>query len=156
MTEPSPSKDPAADPRRRWSAQEREAFDRLLPLAHVELMKVALTLIRGDGQDHHFEASALAQASLIRLSQRYVAQWRSRVDFYRWASGVMRQVLVDHARSRRTAGVTLGVDNEPSQIGLALMAVDDALRKLERLEAQIGFADTSPMPPPRHEDAPSR
>ena len=134
--------------RRHWSAQEREAFDRLQPLMQAELLQVALTLIRGKPQEHRREASALAQAALIRLSQRYVAQWHSRVDFYRWAAGVMRHVLIDHARAQRAAGPAPGIDDEPSQIGLALMAIDDALRQLERLEAQVGFADTTPMPPP--------
>ena len=150
------SKEHPADPRRRWSAQEREAFDQLLPLVHVELLKVAMTLIRTDRRDHRFEASALVQASLIRLSQRHVAQWRSRIDFYRWSTSLMRHTLIEHARSQRMAGVTQGIDNAPSRIGLALMAVDDALRKLEHLEAQVGFAVTSPMPPPRHDDTPSR
>ena len=114
----------------------------------LELQKVAETLIKGRQPTHRLETSALVQAALIRLSQRYVAQWHSRIDFYRWAAGVMRNALIDHARSLRAAGAAPGLDDEPSQIGLALMAIDDALRQLERLEAQVGFADTSPIPPP--------
>src|ERR1700743_120680 len=33
--------EPFVDPRRRWSAEERESLDGLLPLIHVELLKAA-------------------------------------------------------------------------------------------------------------------
>jgi hypothetical protein len=144
------------DFRRRWSADEREALDSLLPAIHIELMEVAMALVQCDQHDQRFEASGLAQAALIRLSQRYGEQLRSRVEFFRWAASVMRHVLVDHARWQRAAGAVQSDDADASQIGLALLAVDDALRRLERMETQQpDFVATPPMPP-RRSGGPSR
>ncbi len=136
------------DPRRRWSAEERESLDRLLPVIHVELLKVAAVLVQLDQYDERLEASGLVQAALIRLAQRHGAQWRSRVEFFRWTATIMRHVLVNHFDPHRRGGAASHQDVDVRQVGLALLSVDDALRKLEQMERMHeDFLATTPMPP---------
>jgi RNA polymerase sigma factor (TIGR02999 family) len=84
------------------------------------------------------------------LSQRQTAQWSSRGEFFAWAAKVMRHVLVDHARARHAAkrgGKNEHVDLDDHEASVSrvfatddawieLAALDDALKKLERLDPQ--------------------
>ncbi len=137
--------DRAAGARRRWSEDERESLESLLPVIHVELLKVTSALLQRSN-DERYEAAALVRAALIRLSHRHGDKWRSRVEFFRWTAAILRHALVDHARSQRLA-VDIDVEEDPTrQVGVALLAVDSALRNLESTE-QIHeeFVATSPL-----------
>ena len=144
--------DEVTDLLHRWSKGEREALDVLLPLVYEELRKLARSLVRGERQDNTLQATGLVHETFIRLSQRRTAHWGSRGEFFGWAAKVMRHVLVDHARSHRTAkrgGDAVHVSLDDSEAGLPpspphatdeawsdLVALDDALKRLELLDAQ--------------------
>lgn len=140
--------EPFVDPRRRWSAEERESLDGLLPLIHVELLKAATVLVQLDQYDKRLEAAGLVQAALIRLAQRHGKQWHSRVEFFRWTATIMRHVLVSHFDPNRPGAAASGEAVDVRQVGLALLSVDDALRKLEQMERMHDdFLATAPVPP---------
>jgi RNA polymerase sigma factor (TIGR02999 family) len=134
----------------RWSGGERAALDRLVPVIYEELRKVARSLVRREHSDNTLQATGLVHEAFIRLSHRQTAHWRSRGEFFAWAATVMRHVLVDHARARRTAkrgGKSEHVNLDDHEAGVSrvlltndswieLAALDDALRKLERLDPQ--------------------
>jgi RNA polymerase sigma factor (TIGR02999 family) len=90
----------------------------------------------------------------LRLAHEQVLQMGCRQQFFGLASSVMRHVLVDHARARRAAKRDAGTEvrsldtaalsEDPQwQAALAvaddtidLVALDEALQRLERLDAQ--------------------
>lgn len=137
--------DRAAGARRRWSEDERESLESLLPVIHVELLKVAMALLQRSN-DERYEAAGLVRAALIRLSHRHGGKWRSRIEFFRWTAAILRHALVDHARSQRLSA-DCEVDADPArQVGAALLAVDSALRNLEATEQfHEEFVATSPL-----------
>lgn len=75
--------------------------DRLWELVYPELRKRAGYLVRGERSDHTLSATAVVHEAFVRLSSRMAHEWQDRSHFYAVASGIMRHVLIDHARSHR-------------------------------------------------------
>jgi RNA polymerase sigma factor (TIGR02999 family) len=85
----------------------------------------------------------------LRIDDQHEVSWQSRTQFFAVAAQMMRRVLVDHARARRTqkrgdgaTQVTLGVlegEIDASRGGesvdvVDLLALDDALARLATLD----------------------
>jgi RNA polymerase sigma factor (TIGR02999 family) len=74
----------------------------------------------------------------VRLVEQGQPEWQSRTQFFRFSAHLMRQILVDHARTRnaakRGAGlqkVTLtGIGVATPARGVDLLALDQALERL--------------------------
>lgn len=84
----------------RFSAGEASAAARLMPLIYEELRRVAHRQFRGERADHTLQSTALVNEAFLRLSGEGAASWNDRAHFFRLASQVMRNVLVDHARAK--------------------------------------------------------
>ena len=84
----------------RWSAGDRDALDKLLPGIYAELRRLArIQLGRQQGHDT-LQATALVNDVLLKLIDRDAPQaLESRTHLYNTAAKMMRQMLVDRARS---------------------------------------------------------
>lgn len=84
----------------RWSAGDRQALDRLLPAVYAELRRLArIQLGRQQGHDT-LQATALVNDVLLKLIDRDAPQsLENRAHLYNTAARMMRQMLVDRARS---------------------------------------------------------
>ena len=84
----------------RWSAGDGGALDALLPKVYAELRRLArIQLGRQQGHDTR-QATALVNDVLLKLIDRDVPQrLESRAHLYNTAARMMRQLLVDRARS---------------------------------------------------------
>ena len=84
----------------RWSAGDGSALDALLPKVYAELRRLArIQLGRQQGHDT-LQATALVNDVLLKLIDRDVPQrLESRAHLYNTAARMMRQLLVDRARS---------------------------------------------------------
>jgi len=84
----------------RWGAGDRDALERLLPLVYAELRRLArIQLGNRDGHDT-LQATALVNDVLLKLIDRDRPQaLESRAHLYNTAARMMRQMLVDRARS---------------------------------------------------------
>ena len=127
----------------RWSAGDRHALDRLVPLVYAELRRIAARQLRGD-QAPSLDPTDLVHALYLHLVDQRHATWVNRAHFFAVVAQMMRRILVDDARSRlaqKRGGTAITVP-------LASMA-DDALpqhgavvdvllidRLLERLAAR--------------------
>jgi RNA polymerase sigma factor (TIGR02999 family) len=100
-----------------WRQGSREAFDRLVPIVYQELRGLARRHMAGERRDHTLRTTALVNESCLRLLGAHV-DWSDRAHFFAVASGVMRQVLVDHARAHRSL---------KRGSGQARLPLDDAL-----------------------------
>jgi RNA polymerase sigma-70 factor, ECF subfamily len=84
----------------RYSAGDKVAGERLLPLLYDELKRVANNHIRRERSDHTLQGTALVNEAYIRLQDQSALSFTDRVHFFRIASQVMRHILVDHARAK--------------------------------------------------------
>ena len=122
-----------------WGRGEAAAFDRLVPLVHDELRRLARHYMRRERPDHTLQATALVNEVYLRMIAVNRVQWQNRAHFFAIAARVMRQILVDFARSRRAsqrggAGQQVALDEAlvPSSVRHPdLVALDDALKRLE-------------------------
>lgn len=119
------------------------AVDELLPLVYEELRALATNMMSRERPDHTLQATAVVHEAYLRLVDQTRAQWRDRAHFFAIAGGVIRRLLVDHARGRLRAkrgGDRLRV---PLDEGLA-DAPDRAVDLLALHEALTRVAERNP------------
>jgi RNA polymerase sigma factor (TIGR02999 family) len=124
-----------------WSQGDHAAFDRLEPAVHHELHRLAARYMAGERPGHVLQTTALLNEAYMRLVDWKGVQWQSRAHFFGLAAHVMRRILVDVARTSgrakrggRAMHVTLSeADDVPMARDADLIALDDALKALERL-----------------------
>jgi RNA polymerase sigma factor (TIGR02999 family) len=135
---------PITDLLQRWSSGDRQAAEEVLPLVYDELRHIAARELRRNRSDHTLQATAIVHEVYLRLSGREEFRIASRTHFFALAAKMVRQILVDHARrqhrQKRGGGVVTITLAEAAGLGEPkgpdLLAVDEALRKLEELDAR--------------------
>lgn len=126
-----------------WQAGDRKALEGLVPLIYNELHGLAHHYLRGERPDHTLQTTALINEAYLRLAEQGPFQTQSRGQFVALAATLMRQILVDYARSHRSAKrgndckVTLhdevaAAKNEDIDV----LALDHALKQLEERDVQ--------------------
>jgi len=137
----STSKNDAGQLLARWREGDAGAREGLVPLVYNELRHLAHRCLAG--QRHQtLQSTALVHEAYLRLVGQASLRANSRSHFLAIASGLMREILVDHARSRGAAKrgancITLTFDEGialPHQRELDLVALDDALKTLAALD----------------------
>jgi RNA polymerase sigma factor (TIGR02999 family) len=122
-----------------WSRGNRAALDELMPLVYQELRKLAGGYLRSERPDHTLQPTALIHEAYLRMIGKDVPQWQSRAHFFGVAARLMRQILVDHARTRHAAKrggdhQKISLDDAPQVFAQAdaaeMLVLDDALTKL--------------------------
>src|SRR5215210_9056930 len=86
-----------------WSQGDRAALDQLMPLVYQELRKLASSYLRSERPDHTLQPTALIHEAYLRMVGSDMPQWQSRSHFFGVAARLMRQILVEHARTRHAA-----------------------------------------------------
>jgi RNA polymerase sigma factor (TIGR02999 family) len=82
---------------------EPGAADLLWEAVYPELRARAGRIFSHERQDHTLSATGVLNEAYLRLAHLGPREWKDRTHFYATASGIMRQVLVDHARTRLAA-----------------------------------------------------
>jgi RNA polymerase sigma factor (TIGR02999 family) len=122
---------------------DKEALDRLMPLVYAELQRLASGYLRNERPGHTLQPTALVHEAYARLLKQDQPDYRSRAHFMGVAAQLMRQILIDHARTRNAAKRGGGQANfsitNAGQIPVdrpsILVAIDDALVELARKDA---------------------
>ena len=124
-----------------WSNGDRAALDELIPLVYDELRRLASRYMRRESQGHTLQTSALINEAYLRLVDQKNVQLQNRAHFFGVAARLMRQILVDHARSRsrikRGGGaqmVTLAEQSVMYKEAADVIALDDALKNLAEMD----------------------
>ena len=127
-----------------WSDGDEAALDRLAPLVHSELHRLADHYMRRERSDHLMQTSALINEAYLRLIDWKAVRWQNRAHFFGTAAQIMRRILVDFARQRPR----VAKDAEARHISLEqamtvsdekdsdLLALDEALQDLARIDAR--------------------
>lgn len=129
---------------RAWRQGDEAALDRLVPLVHQELRRIARRCMAGERAGHSLQATALVNEAYLRLVEVDRVDWQDRAHFLATAARLMRRILVDHARAKgyqkRGGGavrVSLeGVDLPAPEAGDEVLALHEALRLLQVVDAR--------------------
>ncbi len=125
-----------------WSHGDPEALGKLMPIVFDELRRIAAGYFEQEGKGHTLQPTALVNEVYLKLVGRRSVQWKNRAHFFGFAAELMRRILVDHARSRKTAkrgsgAPRISLDESialPETPDLDLLALDDALNSLTELD----------------------
>jgi RNA polymerase sigma-70 factor, ECF subfamily len=86
-----------------WKSGNKEALDLLTPLVYDELRRLADRYLRDERAAATLQPTALVHEAYLRLVAQSLPDWESRSHFFGVAAHLMRQILVDYARRRRSA-----------------------------------------------------
>lgn len=120
-----------------------DAVEQLLPIVYDQLRAMAGAQMASERDGHTLQATALVHEAYLKLADDPALAARDRRTFFGVAARAMRQVLVDHARTknRLKRGGGWGrveIQPEASPHGktqmLDLVAVDEALDELAKLD----------------------
>ena len=131
--EPRENGEPAASP------------DALVPVVYEQLRAAAALQLGGEGRDHTLQPTALVHEAYLKLAGRRRAPWQNPQHFYVAAAEAMRQIILDHARSR--GRVKRGGDRRRVPLSAAdvaeewdfseIVSLDEALCRLEERDPEI-------------------
>lgn len=125
-----------------WRAGDERALAALMPLVYAELRRLAHRHLRYRAPDSGLETTELVHEAYLRLLDSSRVSWQNRAHFFALSAQLMRRVLVDQVRARRSKKrgglaehVPLSGDEAiPDGNRLDLVALDDALAALEALD----------------------
>jgi RNA polymerase sigma factor (TIGR02999 family) len=83
-------------------AGDPKAAEELLPLVYEELRHLASHKMANEAPGQTLQPTALVNEAWLRLSQQSRSEWKNREQFFAMAAEVMRRILVDRARRRRS------------------------------------------------------
>ena len=146
---------------RAFGRGDRAVLDDLMPLVYAHLRRMARGQLARERKGHTLDSVALVSEAFLRFQGDGPRGWEDRAHFYGVAAGVMRRILVDHARARnadkRGAGqrpVPLEEDDRtaavaglggsallsPSPVSFetpaGILALDGALEKLSAIDPE--------------------
>ncbi len=118
------------------------AVDDLFRAVYGELRRLAGGYMAGQRADHTLQPTALVNEAYLKLLGGAGGSWEGRSHFLHTAARAMRQILVDHARTRgaRKRGgdavrVTLRETTHGAlDPGVEVLAVHEAMRTLESVD----------------------
>lgn len=124
---------------------DSKAAERVLPVVYAELRALAGSFFRGQNPNHTLQPTALVHEAYVRLFDQTRVDWNDRAHFFAVAATAMRQILTDHARSRRAAkrgggqvpvmlNEALHATTEPS---IDLIVLDELLTRLSTYDARM-------------------
>jgi RNA polymerase sigma factor (TIGR02999 family) len=127
-----------------WRQGDAAALERLIPVVYDELRRVARRHLQREAPGHALQATALVHEVYLRLVDVDRLTLHGRTHFFAVASGLMRQILVDHARRQRAdkrgGGATLlsldDVSPAAQPTSVDVLALDQALEALSSIDAR--------------------
>lgn len=129
----------------RWREGDAKALDSLIPLVYGELHRLAHRYLRSERPGHTLQSTDLLHEAYIRLADQNRIQWQNRAHFYGVAAALIRNILVDYARTRgagKRGGNALRLSLNAA-VGVAdgrdvdLLDLDGALVKLNQHDSAL-------------------
>lgn len=127
-----------------WQAGDEEAMRTLVPLVYDELRRLAHRYLQKERPDHTLQSTALVHEAYVRLVKQEGGKFQNRAHFFAICAQLMRQILIEYARSQRAAkrdrGQKVTLNDEVALVkksrSVDLVALDEALEGLAKLDAQ--------------------
>jgi RNA polymerase sigma factor (TIGR02999 family) len=124
-----------------WSCGDQAALARLAEYVYPELRVMARRHMKNERQAKTLQTTALVHEVYLRLVDVTKVEWRQRAQFFAMAAQMMRRILVDAARARRSGkrggrapkvnlDETALLSNTPNR---SILALDEALTAFSRV-----------------------
>ncbi|HKZ80548.1 MAG TPA: sigma-70 family RNA polymerase sigma factor [Pyrinomonadaceae bacterium] len=147
MAARKPSTENITEQLRDWSGgKDTEASDAVLNLVYDELHRQAHRYLSRERAGHTLQTTALVHEVYLKLVKQENIAWESRSHFFGIAAKLMRQILIDYARTKHRAkrggvkdkaplenALTVGI----SDTNFDLLALDEALTRLAVKEEHL-------------------
>ena len=125
-----------------WSGGDEQALQQLMPLVYEELHRAARRHMAGERASHTLQTTALIHEVYLRLVDVRSTDIQDRAHFLAICARLMRNILIDFARSRRYEKRGGGAPHVALDEALVvssmpdpdLVAVDDALNRLAAVD----------------------
>jgi RNA polymerase sigma factor (TIGR02999 family) len=124
-----------------WANGAQSALEALTPLVYGELRRLAAGYLKSESPGHTLQPTAVVHEAFLRMVGG-APECENRSQFFGVAAHLMRQILIDHARSRQAAKrggrfqhldldeeVVVSRERDPD-----LVALDEALERLAALD----------------------
>jgi len=129
----------------RWGEKSRVGPDAaVLDLVYAELHRQAHRYLQRERVGHTLQTTALVHEAYLKLSKQKSFPWQSRSQFFSVAATLMRQILIDHARSKHRIRRGGKQDDLPLQTGFTLAVSDNRFDLLELDEVLERLAEKDP------------
>jgi len=116
-------------------------LNKIMDLAYGRLMQIAKSLLRREPSGHTLQTGGLVHEAYMRFLNLDRMQWRDRSHFYAVWTGIMRRVLIDHARGHKAAKrgghaamVTFDDQIADPHNAVDILALDEALTRLAAVD----------------------
>jgi RNA polymerase sigma factor (TIGR02999 family) len=126
-----------------WGGGDHAALHRLTSLIYDELRRLARRHLRNEQPGNTLQATALVNEVYLRLVDVKDVKWLHRAQFFAIASQIMRNILIDAARSRgalKRGGGIFKIDVDPT----TLLSPEPAPYLLALDAALTAFAQVAP------------
>ncbi len=139
---PAPSVDDVTGLLQAWSAGEERALQKLIPLLYEQLHRAAHRYMAGERTGHTLQTTALVNEVYLQLIDVRRINWQNRMQFLAVCAQMMRRILTDFARCRRSQKRGGGAPPIPFDEAVCvaterssdLLALDDALMALASID----------------------
>jgi RNA polymerase sigma factor (TIGR02999 family) len=147
MSARKPSTDDITDQLRAWTGgKDTEVSDSVLKFVYAELHRQAQRYLSRERAGHTLQTTALVHEVYLKLVKQENIAWESRSHFFGIAAKLMRQILIDYARTKSRAKRGGGKHKVPLENALTvgvgdtnfdLLALDEALTRLAAKEEHL-------------------
>ena len=126
-----------------WQRGDKHALDQLMPIVYHELRRLAAGYLKRERRNHTLQPTALIHEAYVRLVEHNIPEWQNRAHFFGVAAQLMRQILVDHARSVKASKrggnqQKLSLEDAPPVFNhedvSGVLTLDDLLQKLAKFD----------------------
>jgi RNA polymerase sigma-70 factor (ECF subfamily) len=125
-----------------WTGGDATALEQLVPLVHRELHRIARNCMAGERTGHSLQPTALLNETYLRFPTVAHLDWQDRGHFFAMSARLMRRILVDVARAKKSrkrgggraaapmdAATSVAIERPPD-----LVALDLALQVLAQFD----------------------
>src|SRR6476660_3358637 len=127
-----------------WSGGDEGALEKLIPLVHPELHRLAHHYMSRERAGHTLQTTAVLNEAYLQLVDNSQPVWQGRTHFIAAAAQIMRHIMVDHARkhqSLKRGGGALKVTLDEGALvtetrAQELLDLDEALERLAAQDAR--------------------
>ncbi len=131
---------------KKWGeGRDREALNEALPHLLTRMRQLARHYLARESPGHTLQPTALVHEAYLRLLECQAGKIESRSQFFAYSARLMRQILIDHARSRaavkRGDGMekvafseAIGRPHLENLLKTDVLALDEAVQALGRID----------------------
>jgi RNA polymerase sigma factor (TIGR02999 family) len=126
-----------------WAGGDQAALGQVAEHVYPEFRRMARRYLRNESSGNTLQPTAIIHEVYLRLMEVTGIDWQARAQFFAMAAQMMRRILVDAARARRSqkrGGLALKVNIEETAV--LSPAADRTILALD--EALTAFAEMAP------------